>query len=73
MREDKTKARLRAGLPVIGTFAFFGDPAVVEIVGSAGFDFVIIDAEHSPRDLGWVQEMVRAADAVDLTPLVRVL
>ncbi|MBI3965374.1 MAG: hypothetical protein HY329_07035 [Chloroflexi bacterium] len=72
MKVNRTKARLREGKPVLGTFAFLGDPSVVEIIGHAGFDFVIIDTEHTARDIGLVQDMVRAADAVNITPIVRV-
>jgi 2-keto-3-deoxy-L-rhamnonate aldolase RhmA len=69
---NRTKARLRDGVPVIGTFVYLGDPAAVEIIGRTGFDYVIIDTEHVARDIACVEHMVRAAETVGVTPLVRV-
>jgi len=48
------------------------DPALVEIAAYAGFDAVIIDAEHGPLTARDVQELVRAADAASVAALVRV-
>jgi 2-keto-3-deoxy-L-rhamnonate aldolase RhmA len=49
-----------------------GSPAVIEVIGRSGFDFVMIDTEHTNIDHGQVEALVRAADAVNLTALVRV-
>src|SRR5262249_44263908 len=46
-------------------------PAVVEMVGYAGFDYVIIDLEHSAIGLETLENMLRAAQAVDVAALVR--
>ena len=46
--------------------------AVVEIIGWAGYDFIIIDMEHSPIDFSHLPRLLAAADSVDLVPLVRV-
>jgi 2-keto-3-deoxy-L-rhamnonate aldolase RhmA len=69
---NTTKQLLREGGRAVGCFIFLGDPAVVEIAGLAGMDFVIVDMEHSPRDIWLVEQMVRAAEVVGITPLVRV-
>ena len=50
----------------------FTDPAAVEIMGFAGFDFVIIDAEHGPISMENAQNMIRAAESVNITPIIRV-
>jgi 4-hydroxy-2-oxoheptanedioate aldolase len=47
-------------------------PPLVEIIGNIGFDFVIIDAEHSGLVPESCEHMVRAADCVNVTPIVRV-
>jgi len=47
-------------------------PEIVEMVGVAGYDHVMIDWEHGSFDFDTVVQMIRAADAVDLTPVVRV-
>ena len=48
------------------------DPAVVEIMGFAGFDFVIIDAEHGPISMENAQNMIRAAETTNITSIIRV-
>lgn len=72
MKPNKTKQRLREGKQVVGTLVFGGDPAIVEVAGRAGLDFVIIDMEHSVKDTRTVVDMIRAAATCDVTPLVRV-
>ena len=66
------KARLAAGEPLFGSFVFLPSPDVVEIMGIAGFDYVIIDLEHSPKNWETVGNMVRAAELHAMTPLIRV-
>ena len=66
------KARMHAGEIVLGAFVFMPSPAVVEILAEAGFDFVIIDQEHSPRNPETVENMIRAAEARGIAALVRV-
>ena len=55
-----------------GTFAYSPDPAITELIGAAGFDFVIIDTEHASLDRKDVEQLVRAAVAGGATPFVRV-
>ncbi|MEM3156344.1 MAG: aldolase/citrate lyase family protein [Nitrososphaerota archaeon] len=71
MRKNPLKSRLRNGENVIGTFLCINSPAVVEIFGYAGFDFVIIDMEHGPFNFETVENMIRAAEASGITPIVR--
>src|SRR5438067_1428762 len=72
MRTNTLKSKLAAGQPVVGPLLSFNSPELVEFLGLAGFDFVLIDAEHNLVDLDPCLQLVRAADAVGLTPLVRV-
>lgn len=58
--------------PAIGTFVVTNDPTMTEIFGWAGFDFVIIDTEHAPTNIGEVVNHIRAAQACGITPIVRV-
>ncbi|MBD1383122.1 HpcH/HpaI aldolase family protein [Metabacillus arenae] len=55
-----------------GMFMAIKDPAMVEIIGHAGYDFAIIDLEHSALDLSTMEHMIRAAKIVDITSIVRV-
>lgn len=72
MRPNKTKAKLRAGEAAIGYILGIPAPALVEIAGQAGLDFVVIDCEHGPMNEQTAEDMIRAAEVVDITPLVRV-
>ncbi|MGB6369449.1 MAG: aldolase/citrate lyase family protein [Atribacterota bacterium] len=72
MIENYLKRTLNEGKVVFGPFLKFTDPAVVEIMGFAGFDFVIIDAEHGPISMENAQNMIRAAESVNITPIIRV-
>jgi 4-hydroxy-2-oxoheptanedioate aldolase len=64
--------RLAEGETVFGPFMKLASPQIVEIAGLAGFDFVILDTEHGPLSFETVENLVRAAEVVDIAPLVRV-
>jgi 2-keto-3-deoxy-L-rhamnonate aldolase RhmA len=72
MRPNRVKQILREGGTVIGTLVSLPDPGIVEAIGYAGFDFVIIDTEHSPIDFKDARNMIAAADGAGLVPMVRV-
>jgi 2-keto-3-deoxy-L-rhamnonate aldolase RhmA len=56
----------------LGMQCFTTDPAFVEVLGLAGFDFVMLDTEHAPNNPRAMEAMVRAAECVGLMPFVRV-
>jgi 4-hydroxy-2-oxoheptanedioate aldolase len=56
----------------VGTFSKCADPAMIECIGLAGFDFVVIDLEHGPNSFETAQDLVRAAVIHNLTPVIRV-
>lgn len=64
--------RIRSKEKVLGTFVLSPDPAHTEIVGAAGFDFVVVDMEHAPLDQLNILEHLRAAERFGLTVLVRI-
>lgn len=63
---------LRENRVSLGTLTLLQEPAVAEIVGSLGYDFLVIDTEHAAADEQTVLAMVRAAEAAGATPLIRV-
>lgn len=65
-------ARLRGRETLAGTFLKSRDPALVEVLGLAGFDFAILDAEHGAFDRSEVALMAMASRAAALPLLVRV-
>lgn len=56
---------------VIGVFSKTCDPALIEIMGYAGMDFVIIDLEHGPNSVQTAQNLIRAAQVSGIFPIVR--
>ena len=71
VRVNKTKAKIKAGGIAFGVTVGVNDPAVVELAGALGFDFATIDCEHdlfNERDL---ENIIRAAELRDVTPIVR--
>ncbi|WP_171040659.1 HpcH/HpaI aldolase family protein [Marinobacter alexandrii] len=47
-------------------------PWMVEMIGYAGYDFVILDTEHMSTNPESLEHMIRAAECAAITPLVRV-
>jgi 2-keto-3-deoxy-L-rhamnonate aldolase RhmA len=70
---NRAKQALQAGQPVIGTMLIeIRQPAVMQLLANAGFDFVIIDNEHGAFNIETIADLSRTAKYVGLTPLVRV-
>ena len=63
---------LKEGKPVVGTFMVSGSRAVLEVLAAAGFDFVLIDAEHFMINPETIEQLITAAEAAGVTPFVRV-
>jgi len=59
-------------VPPIGTFMKIPSVETVEIVKLAGFDFIVLDAEHALLSLSDLNHMILAARALGLAPIVRV-
>ena len=72
MLENRTKAKLAAGEPVFGCFLRWREPAFAEIVAMQGWDFVIFDGEHGSVEPGDVENLARAVELRNATPLARV-
>ena len=72
LKKNYLKKALQDGKNVFGPFLKLTDPAAVEIIGFAGFDFIIIDAEHGPISIQNAQNMIRAAETANITPIIRV-
>lgn len=69
---NKLKERLKNGETVFGPFVRMNSPAIMEILGYAGFDFAIVDLEHGPMSYSEAENMVRAARSSEITPIIRV-
>jgi 2-keto-3-deoxy-L-rhamnonate aldolase RhmA len=65
--------RARQKKALVGIQCFTGSPALVEIMGYSGFDWVSIDMEHTSISFGEVEHLTRAAQCSGTVPLVRVM
>jgi 4-hydroxy-2-oxoheptanedioate aldolase len=72
MGQNKTREKMAAGKPVFGYILPFHAPILAETAGDAGLDFVMLDCEHGSLTSGSVEDMIRGAEVVGVTPLVRV-
>jgi 4-hydroxy-2-oxoheptanedioate aldolase len=70
--ESPLKAKLVSGEPVFGTFIKSASPALVEILGHVGFDYVLLDQEHSPVPIEHLEHLIRAAESAGTESVVRV-
>ena len=72
VRVNRTKAKLLEGQVALGANLNFYAPIIAELYGVMGFDWVWIDCEHGSSNDSETENMVRAAELYDLTPIVRV-
>ena len=62
---------LPAGYPV-GTFAMAASPLMAEALGCVGFDWTVVDMEHTPLDLDSLVRMLQAVAGTPMLPITRV-
>ncbi len=58
--------------PPVGTWVMSASPLVAEATGHAGFDWAVLDMEHSPLDIMEVLQMLQALSCTKMVPIVRV-
>ena len=71
MKKNRVKERLAAGEPVYGVSVMIPSPQIVEMIGAAGFDWVLLDCEHGTLTLESVELMAMAAEAAGITAIAR--
>ena len=66
------KSRLLSGKqPLLGSFLGIPSPPLVEMLGNAGYDFIILDTEHGAFGAERIEECLRAATAVNVSCIIR--
>lgn len=55
----------------IGSWITIGNPAVAEIMASAGFDWLVVDLEHSVITIKEAEDLIRVIELKGVIPLVR--
>lgn len=69
--KNRLKAALKRGEPQIGLWMSLATPYCAEICAGAGFDFIVIDAEHGPNDVRTVMATLQAVSAYPVQAIVR--
>jgi len=68
---NSLRQRLLAGERLIGCWCSLGSPITTEVLGVAGFDWLLLDAEHAPNDvLTLIPQAMALKDSVS-APVVR--
>lgn len=70
--ENILKLKLKKDQPVVGAWSIISSPIVVEILALSGFDFLILDMEHGVYDQTALDACIRACEAANCAPIVRV-
>ncbi|KJK21115.1 siderophore biosynthesis protein SbnG [Burkholderiaceae bacterium 16] len=72
LQPNKLKDKIAARRAVFGLINSLPLPLMTEMIGYAGFDFVILDLEHAGVNPQTLENMIRAAECAGTTALVRV-
>ncbi|EWY39743.1 alpha-dehydro-beta-deoxy-D-glucarate aldolase [Skermanella stibiiresistens SB22] len=65
------KKAIKAGQQQIGLWSSLSSHVTVEIIAGSGFDWILIDTEHSPNELPMVHSQLQAATGGTAHPIVR--
>ncbi|MBI3936151.1 MAG: HpcH/HpaI aldolase/citrate lyase family protein [Betaproteobacteria bacterium] len=71
MPVNQFKRALKEGKPQIGIWSSLSSHIVAEVLAGAGFDWVLLDTEHSPNEVPMVQAQLQAMVGGTATPIVR--
>lgn len=72
MKLNPVKARLRSGAPSVGTWINLCSPFSAEYCAHVGFDWIVIDTEHSPISTETTIHCFQALGGTGVVPLARV-
>ncbi|KPQ23274.1 MAG: 2,4-dihydroxyhept-2-ene-1,7-dioic acid aldolase [Halomonas sp. HL-48] len=71
MPSNTFKQQLIAGQPQTGIWLGLANAYTAEIAATAGFDWLLLDAEHAPNDLSSLLAQLQVLAAYDSHPVVR--
>ena len=71
MKPNRMKEKIARGEAALGCSVMFPSPQIVEMLGHAGFDWVLLDCEHGSLSPADVELMAMACDAVGITAIAR--
>ena len=70
--KNRLKEILARGEVALGTCCYTFSPAIVELAGHCGLDFIRIDNEHAWRQDESVEHLMRAAYVAGIVPILRI-
>lgn len=62
------KRALKAGQPQIGLWSTLPSPYVSELIAGSGFDWLLLDTEHTPTDVPQMVQQLQAVAAAQVRP-----
>ena len=65
------KSKLAQAKLTLGSWITLGHPAIAEIMAAAGFDWLVLDMEHSVLELGEIQILIQVLDGQHCPAIVR--
>src|SRR5215831_13239248 len=68
---NQLKRALREGRPQIGLWSSLSSHITVEVIAGSGFDWILLDTEHSPNELTMVHGQLQAASGGTASAMVR--
>jgi 2-keto-3-deoxy-L-rhamnonate aldolase RhmA len=71
MALDTLRNKINSKKLTLGSWITLGHPAIAEIMARAGFDWLVVDLEHSVIDLNMASDLIRVIDLCGVAPLVR--
>lgn len=71
MKTTMLKNKINSGALTVGSWITLGHPAIAEILAKAGFDWLVIDLEHSVINIDMAGDLIRTIDLCGVAPLVR--
>ena len=69
--QNPVKRKLKNGQKTIGGFLQMISPVSAEIMSQSGFDWLIVDLEHSPGDFANLQAQLQAMNGSGVVPFAR--
>jgi 2-dehydro-3-deoxyglucarate aldolase len=66
------KNKLKSNTLTIGSWIMMGNPMSVEVMALAGFEWLVVDIEHTSTDLETTENLIRTIQANNMQALVRV-
>jgi len=65
------KEKIKKGEKTIGSWLCLAHPSIAEIMAKAGFDWIVIDMEHTTITVADIEPLIQVIEANGVAPLVR--